>query len=841
MAEDEWSPASQSELASQGGSVTSVGEPAVVRERAPAIERGAVIAGRYQVEEIIGKGGSGVVLRAFDRTAQTVVALKVLKPELTHDPKWSRRFARELRLGRPIRHPNVCRIFDIGEADGYKFLTMELAEQGTLRDLIKKGEPLRPLGARMADAAAVIDGLAAIHAAGIVHRDVKPDNLLRMEDGRLAISDFGLATDLPDATAVSVFVGTPHYMAPEVRTGEPATTRSDVWALGVVLHEIFYGKRPERRSSKSSDEYSRPPASLTGSPLERAMLVLCERCLAENSFDRPADAAAVGRLLHAAQGSPRTFLRRRTLAPLLVGILVVALAATALVSRHYRAAKIAATGAQARLAPTGVARDWNGGAKTVAEIEGAVHCFSIVPEHRARIVWGNPRTGEEIDLVTGERRRAALPSETWVLGCPDLSPSGDALLYTAKNDAGAAEIRMAAPDGSHPRTITPGSDPMWLRGSDEFVYNVDRAHAAVFSLPTMGFILLSDAGSGIWPILDKTADPASGRFAVVSSTNDQTRTVALYNSGSFKADTVFKVGFTYAMALHPHREGLLLAYQPSRSQSSLIEVDQGGRSARNVGRYSGMSIAAIRFDGSTPVLLTRANSQDAWLYNETGRVRLTTTGNVGAAALSTKGDLLVSRRAEDGRVSIALASSNGIVENVTPGPADTLPDFAPDGDRWVYVDYDKRKLMLCELSHRSCRSVRDEPTLASWPRFSPSGEQVAFVTQTSIPRLRVLSLKDGSMRDLGPTFGQCPPVWSSNTSVWGLEAAQGRYFWSERDALTTRKLAGRTELEGVLAEGQDVRQCFPKDAPPGSVFFQKLRVEGEERSRLALLPPGGLD
>ena len=228
MAEDESSQASQSGLASESGSVTSVGEPAVVRERAPAIERGAVIAGRYQVEEVIGKGGSGVVLRAFDRTAQTVVALKVLKPELTHDPKWSRRFARELRLGRPIRHPNVCRIFDIGEADGYKFLTMELAKQGTLRDLIKAGEPLRPLAERIADAAAVIDGLSAIHAAGIVHRDVKPDNLLRMEDGRLAISDFGLATDLPDATAVSVFVGTPHYMAPEVRTGEPATTRSDV-------------------------------------------------------------------------------------------------------------------------------------------------------------------------------------------------------------------------------------------------------------------------------------------------------------------------------------------------------------------------------------------------------------------------------------------------------------------------------------------------------------------------------------------------------------------------------------------------------------------------------------
>ena len=224
-------------------------EPAVTRERAPEIQPGDLLAGRYQIEAMLGKGGSGVVLRAFDRVSATVVAVKVLKPGLTHDPRWEKRFQRELRLGRPIRHPNVCRIFDIGDADGYRFLTMEFATGGTLRDLIKKNQPLRPLPERLADAAGAIAGLAAIHGAGIVHRDVKPDNMLRMDDGRLVLSDFGLATDLPDSTMVSVFVGTPHYMAPEVREGDPATTRSDVWSLGVVLHEIFFGRRPERRNS----------------------------------------------------------------------------------------------------------------------------------------------------------------------------------------------------------------------------------------------------------------------------------------------------------------------------------------------------------------------------------------------------------------------------------------------------------------------------------------------------------------------------------------------------------------------------------------------------------------
>jgi len=251
MGDDSSSDVAASDLENDPSVTAVADEPAVTRERAPDVKPGDVLAGRYQIEAILGKGGSGVVLRAFDRVSATVVAVKVLKPGLTHDPRWEKRFQRELRLGRPIRHPNVCRIFDIGDADGYRFLTMEFATGGTLRDLVKKNQPLRPLPERLTDAAGVIAGLAAIHAAGIVHRDVKPDNMLRMEYGRLVLSDFGLATDLPDSTMVSVFVGTPHYMAPEVREGDPATTRSDVWSLGVVLHEIFFGKRPEKRSARS--------------------------------------------------------------------------------------------------------------------------------------------------------------------------------------------------------------------------------------------------------------------------------------------------------------------------------------------------------------------------------------------------------------------------------------------------------------------------------------------------------------------------------------------------------------------------------------------------------------
>jgi serine/threonine-protein kinase len=276
-------------------SVTDLGEPALVRATSLDIARGAVLAGRYQVEAIIGRGGSGIVLRAFDRVAQVPVAIKILKPELAADPRWIERFSRELRLGRQIQHANVCRIFDIGQADGHWFITMELASGGTLRDQLGEQAGRRPSAERLSDVAAVVAGLAAIHEAGIVHRDVKPDNFLRMSDGRLVLSDFGLATNPADAPTVSIMVGTPHYMAPEVVMGEAATQRSDVWSLAVVIHEILAGQRPER-VAVSRFKTAKDVRGLGRA--EQRILAWCASCLGEEDPERrPENAAAVERAL----------------------------------------------------------------------------------------------------------------------------------------------------------------------------------------------------------------------------------------------------------------------------------------------------------------------------------------------------------------------------------------------------------------------------------------------------------------------------------------------------------------------------------------------------------------
>jgi len=146
-----------------------------------------------------------------------------LRPEYAQDPRWTERLAHEVKLARTIGDPNVCRVFDFEQAHGYAFITMELATGGTLRDALASNDSAvaRSAGERIADATAVIGGLAAIHAAGIVHRDVTPQNVLRMNDGRLVVSDFGLASAV-SGTTTSIQGGTVGYMAPEVLRGERA-------------------------------------------------------------------------------------------------------------------------------------------------------------------------------------------------------------------------------------------------------------------------------------------------------------------------------------------------------------------------------------------------------------------------------------------------------------------------------------------------------------------------------------------------------------------------------------------------------------------------------------------
>jgi HAMP domain-containing protein len=210
---------------------------------------GSVFAGRYEIGEVLGRGGMGVVYKAHDRQLGEAVAIKVLRPELgSLDPTVLERFKQELRLARRITHRNVVRTYDLGETAGTYYITMELVRGTTLATFIREAGRL-DVPATLTIGKQLCRALEVAHEEGIVHRDIKPQNLLVDPAGFLKVMDFGIArlaerrTESGQGlTAVGVVVGTPQYMAPEQLFGEPIDQRTDLWAAGAVLFECVTGR-----------------------------------------------------------------------------------------------------------------------------------------------------------------------------------------------------------------------------------------------------------------------------------------------------------------------------------------------------------------------------------------------------------------------------------------------------------------------------------------------------------------------------------------------------------------------------------------------------------------------
>ena len=204
---------------------------------------GETLAGRYEVQGLLGVGGMGAVYRVRDRKLEETVALKVLARISAASIE---RFSREVRLGRKVTHPNIVRTHDLGEHEGIPFLTMELVEGRSLEAIIEERGPLAP-DEVVAIGLAIASGLHAAHEAGVVHRDLKPANVLVGADDRVRITDFGIARGSGDDSRThetGAILGTPHYMAPEQVSGEPVDARTDIYSLGCMFYEMLTGEPP---------------------------------------------------------------------------------------------------------------------------------------------------------------------------------------------------------------------------------------------------------------------------------------------------------------------------------------------------------------------------------------------------------------------------------------------------------------------------------------------------------------------------------------------------------------------------------------------------------------------
>jgi serine/threonine-protein kinase len=282
---------------------------------------GAVIVGRYRVIALVGQGGMGHVYVADDLVLGQSVALKFLPPQIAEREGGLDRFRAEVRHAREVTHPNVARVHDIGEVHGRHFLSMEFVDGEDLASLVRRIGRL-PSEKAAEIAQQICAGLAEAHRCGVLHRDLKPANVMLDGEGRVKLTDFGLSVTI-ESSATSALAGTPQYMAPEQLSGMPADERSEVYSLGLVLYEVYTGRRA--RQGRTIDELRReheegppsPPSTVLGDidPLVDAMLT---RCLARDPVQRPASVLEVARGLPGGDPLAAALARGQTPAPELV-------------------------------------------------------------------------------------------------------------------------------------------------------------------------------------------------------------------------------------------------------------------------------------------------------------------------------------------------------------------------------------------------------------------------------------------------------------------------------------------------------------------------------------------
>ena len=262
---------------------------------------GAIIGERYRIVALLGRGGMGEVYRAEDLRLAQVVAIKFLPEALSRDASALARFHSEVRVARQVSHPNVCRVFDIGDAEGIPFLTMEYVDGEDIASLIRR------IGRLPQDKATEISrqicaGLAAAHERGVVHRDLKPANVMLDGSGKVRLTDFGLAGIAATIQGAEIRAGTPAYMAPEQLSGKEVTTKSDIYSLGLVMYEILTGKRAYDAATLPELIKAREEAAPTNpSTLVRDLDPLIERvilrCLEKDPAKRPISALQVSAAL----------------------------------------------------------------------------------------------------------------------------------------------------------------------------------------------------------------------------------------------------------------------------------------------------------------------------------------------------------------------------------------------------------------------------------------------------------------------------------------------------------------------------------------------------------------
>ncbi len=280
----------------QGPNATGLGVKRVplqgARNLEAMLEPGSVLAGRYEIQQMLGLGGMGAVYKAWDRLLERIVAIKIIRPDLADDPELLQRFKQEVILARDVTHKNVVRLFDITETEELKFITMEYIDGKDLRTVATERGPMpaRDAAELMGQ---VVSALEAAHAEGVVHRDLKPGNIMVQPNGRVVVMDFGLARSLNSdgGTKTGILMGTIDYMSPEQARGEHVDARSDIFTVGLILYELVTGVLPYKSDSvvaglvRRTQEKAKPAAEVDAR-VPVALSKVISKCMALDPAER---------------------------------------------------------------------------------------------------------------------------------------------------------------------------------------------------------------------------------------------------------------------------------------------------------------------------------------------------------------------------------------------------------------------------------------------------------------------------------------------------------------------------------------------------------------------------
>jgi hypothetical protein len=449
----------------------------------------------YRIEELIGRGGMGVVYRASDLRLKRTVALKLVAPEFALDERFRTRFARETELVMSLEHPNVVPVYDAGDVDGRLYISMRLVEGADLRTMLRNDGPLPParIVALCRQVAAALD---AAHARGLVHRDVKPSNVLVDPNDHVYVADLGLSRRLGEH-GVEQSVGTPAYLAPEHIEGVDIDGRADVYSLGCMLYECLTGELPFARTSRLATAWAHleeepPRASARNANLPQAIDVVLAKALAKTPGERYPSCAA---LVDAAQaalglGRPAGLRRRRLLLVATAVAAAMAAAATAVALTRgggAAAALVARPNSLVRIDPaTNKVRD-------VVDLQ-YLPAATAVGGGRVWVYNVGPRTLSEIDATTAVLKRtirlvsapisfglprgpvlAGYPHGAWIIGVDD---AGVGAVTNVQPGRRARSFRV----GVEPKSVAVGEGAVWVlgsaRGRDELV-KIDPATGRV--------------------------------------------------------------------------------------------------------------------------------------------------------------------------------------------------------------------------------------------------------------------------------------------------------------------------------------------------------------------------